>query len=68
MLYLAFVEMGIPKVITNIPGGNKRAIGVAETAGMNDEGPVAIKEMPEARRYSMTRVASIARNSPSSSS
>ncbi len=54
MLYFAFVELGLKKVVTNIARDNAGAKQVAENAGMSDEGPVAPRELPPGERFAMT--------------
>jgi len=54
LLYFAFVELGLKKVVTNIASDNTGAKKVAENAGMTDEGPVKPRELPAGARFAMT--------------
>ena len=54
LLYFAFVELGIARVVTNVPKANDRAYKVAENAGMTDEGQVDLESMPTGKRFTMT--------------
>lgn len=54
LLYFAFVEMGVEKVVSNIPRENKGGVEVAEGSGMSHDGPAKIKHMPTGERYVMT--------------
>jgi ribosomal-protein-alanine N-acetyltransferase len=54
LLYFAFVEMGIARVVTNVPKENERARRVAENAGMVDIGPAEAENRPASERFSIT--------------
>ncbi len=55
LLYYAFVEMEITRVVANIPDGNQSAFSVAENAGMKDDGTVQFPNQPETVRFAITK-------------
>jgi len=54
LLYYAFVEMGIARVVTSVPKENERARRVAEGAGMVDVGSAGEESEPASERFSIT--------------
>ena len=55
LLYYAFVELEINRVVANIPDGNQSAFSVAESAGMKDAGTVEFPNRDQAVRFAITK-------------
>ena len=55
LLYYAFQELELDKVVANMSLENPRAWKVAENAGMRDQGERKHKHIPPAKHFSITR-------------
>ena len=61
LLYYAFVELDINRVVANIPDGNQSAFSVAESAGMKDAGTIELPNQAEAVQFAITKAEYFAR-------
>lgn len=55
LLYYAFEELGLERVVSDASGHNPRGWKVAETVGMLDEGDISDEKGVKRRRYALSR-------------
>jgi RimJ/RimL family protein N-acetyltransferase len=55
MLYYAFEELGLPKVVAHMSEENTKAWRVARNLGMRDMGPCNYKGLADCRRFEISR-------------
>jgi len=55
LLYYAFEEAGISRVVANVSEENPKSFRVATNVGMRDEGPHKHERLPKARRFAIDK-------------
>jgi len=61
LLYFAFMELKLGKVVANIDAQHESAFETAEGVGMTDHGTAQYRDLPEVRHYAITRDEYLAR-------